>query len=128
MCYFLAFCPSGINALCYFCIIPENSIVAKIKDFFEMKRHERRGSIVVMAIIALILVATCYVRSCRGGDSTLSSVDIRQFEAEADTTTITHPKPEHKKPAAAPKKRRHSSPKPSKPAPAPRRLDPVPNF
>ena len=96
-----------------------------------MKRHERRGSIVMMAIIALILAATCFVRSCRGEDPALSSVDIRQFEVEADTTTITQTEPERKTPAAARKKRRHTSPRPSKPptpAPAPRRLDPVPNF
>ena len=102
--------------------------MATIKEFFEMKRHERRGSIMVLVLIAALLVATFVVRNCRGTEQPVPVVDIRQFEAEADSATLTVPKPAHKQPAPARKKRRHKAPKPPKPAPAPRRLDPVPQI
>ena len=99
-----------------------------IKEFFEMKRHERRGSIVVLALIAVLLAATFVVRNCHQAEQPVPVVDIRQFEDEADSAVLTVQKPAHKKPATTRKKRRHSAPKPSKPAPAPRRLDPVPQI
>ncbi len=97
-----------------------------------MSRNERRGAIAVLALIAAVLVATCAVRCSREQVPPVpTTVDIRQFEAEVDSSAIRHSGPKHKKPAA-PKKKRHpatSKPrKPSKPAPAPRRLDPVPQI
>ena len=106
-------------------------IVGTIKEFFEMKRHERRGAIVVLALIAVLLAATCVVRCSRESVKPVPTVDIRQFEAEADSATVIDTKPSSKKKATPKTKRRHSSPKPSKPskpAPAPRRLDPVPQI
>lgn len=96
-----------------------------------MKRHERRGAIVVLALIAVLLAATCVVRCDRDSVQTVPTVDISQFEAEADSTVVINTKPSSKKKATPKTKRRHSSPKPSKPAkpaPAPRRLDPVPQI
>ena len=101
-----------------------------IKDFFEMTRHERRGAIMVLVIIAALLVATFAVRNCHETVPPVTSVDIRQFEAEADSSNLippaTPPKPE--KSVTPKKKRRHATPKSPKPAPAPRRLDPVPQI
>lgn len=102
--------------------------MATKKEFFEMKRHERRGTIMVLALIAVLLAVTFVVRNCRGVEQPVPMEDIRQFETDADSTTLMVPKPAHKKPAASRKKRRHAAPKPSKPAPAPRRLDPVPQI
>ena len=99
-----------------------------VKDFFEMKRHERRGAIVVLALIALLLAATCVVRCSSESSRPVPAVDIRQFEAEADSATVIDAKPSSKKKTAPKTKRRHASPKHSKPAPAPRRLDPVPQI
>lgn len=96
-----------------------------------MKRHERRGAIVVLVLIALLLATTCVMRCHREAATPVPTEDIRQFEAEADSATISSPKPSAKKPASSKKKRRHGSSKPSKPskpAPAPRRLDPVPQI
>lgn len=93
-----------------------------------MTRHERRGAIVVLVFIALLLAATCIARCNREVVPTVPSADIRQFEAESDSSVVTLPAHDRKKPTVKKKRRRHATPKPSKPAPAPRRLDPVPQI
>ena len=107
--------------------------MSRIKEYFEMTKHERRGAIMLLALIAMLLVATFAVRSCRQSASPVQDEAlIRQFETEADTTTLMAP---HKKSfpkqdpntpmKSVPKKKRH--PVDPKPSPA-RRLDPVPRI
>ena len=127
--------PAGVetDGLYYFCTVNHQveTRVSGIKDFFEMNRRERRGTIVVLAVIALLLAATVALRCCRADAVPAAVTDIRQLEAEADSTAdVSSPSPERDKPAKSPskKKRRPSTPKKPKPAPAPRRLDPVPQI
>lgn len=105
-----------------------------VKDFFEMTRHERRGAIVVLVTIALLLVATCFTRCYRRAEAPQRADVIRQFEAEADSSTVEISKPLPEK-ATGPKDKRHkASPKHSKPAPSPkpspssRPMEPVPQI
>lgn len=108
-------------------------MMTRVKEYFEMSRHERRGAIMVLILIALLLVATFAVRSCRQSASPVQDEAlIRQFETEADTTTLmaphkkSFPKPSPNTPRKShPKKKRH--PVGPKRPPAPR-LDPVPQF
>lgn len=98
-----------------------------------MTKHERRGAIMLLALIALLLVATFAVRSCRQSASPVQDeVLIRQYETEADSTTLMAP---HKKSfpkqdpnipfKSVPKKKRHPlDPKPS----SARRLDSIPRI
>ena len=102
-----------------------------LKQLFQMSRRERRGTIVILAAVAVLLVGTQAYRSCvKDTIAPIPATGINQFETEADSTTLTvgqtkkdakkhHPKRsgQHKK---SPK-----SPRPEKPA---RRLDPVPQF
>ena len=107
--------------------------MARLKEFFEMTRHERRGSIIVLALIALLLAATVAVRSCRhSAEQVQDEAVIRQFENEADTAILFAP---HKKTLPKPTfndQRKSKSKKRSRPAaPKPsheRRLDPVPQI
>ena len=97
-----------------------------------MSRRERRGTIVVLALIAVLLVGTLVVRSC-GKDPSVNLVspdEIEQFEATADSVTITVEKPSKKKKRQHTKRtnQRRSDPKKSRPEDKPRRLDPVPQF
>ena len=99
-----------------------------------MTRHERRGAIVVLALIALLLAAICVMRYQRQADVPTDTAAIERFEAEADSSTVVVSKPSTEK--VAPPKYKHpkSSPKHSKPAkspkssPALRRMDPVPQI
>lgn len=92
-----------------------------------MKRHERRGTIIVLALIALLLAATWAMRRCGTPDVPTPAVELLQFEAEADSSTITVSK-SSRPPKQHSKKRRAKSPKKPKPSPEPRRVDPVPRF
>lgn len=102
-----------------------------LKQLFQMSRRERRGTIVVLAAIAILLAGTQAYRSC-GKDAVtpLQATEINQFEAEADTSALTEgqakkdAKKHHPK-RSGPRKKTPKSPRPEKPA---RRLDPVPQF
>ena len=103
-----------------------------LKEPFQMSRRERRGTIVVLTLIAVILVGTLVVRSCGKGQSGsfVTPDEIEQFEATADSVTITVEKPTKKKKRQHTKRtnQRRSDPKKSRPEDKPRRLDPVPQF
>ena len=97
-----------------------------------MSRQERRGTIVILALIALLLIGTLVVRSC-GEDRSEDIVEhneIEQFEAATDSVTVTVDKPLKKKNQQHAKrtKKHRSTPKKSRPEDKPRRLDPVPQF
>ena len=103
-----------------------------MKDFFIMTRNERRGTIVVLALIALILLSTLAVRSCRA-EAPVGLVDsaMVQFESDIDSAHIYVKEPASANKSRATKrksKKKKPSSRPSKPTPAPRRMDPVPQF
>lgn len=103
-----------------------------LKELFQMSRQERRGTIVVLALIAVLLVGTLVVRSC-GKDRSgyiVEQDEIEQFEAATDTVTVTVEKTLKKKKRQHTKrtKKHRSAPKKSRPEDKPRRLDPVPQF
>ena len=102
-----------------------------IKQLFQMSRRERRGTIVILAVIAILLAGTQVYRSCGKDTITpLQATEINQFEAEADTAALTvgrakkDAKKHHPK-RSAPRRKSPKKPRPEKPA---RRLDPVPQF
>ena len=108
-----------------------------MKDFFTMTRHERMGAIVILVAIALLLLGSVVVRSCRADEAVpVDVVEMSSFEAEADSVVADYPR--HKGSAShkhdGDKKRRKSGPakKKSQPerkkSPAPRKMDPVPQF
>ena len=96
-----------------------------------MTRRERRGSIVILVLIAVLLAATAVVRSCRT-DEVIPTEQLQSFEQMTDTSTVvldtrqSASKKRGKAPAA--KRKRKSKPAKSKPSPEPRRMDPVPQF
>lgn len=103
-----------------------------LKESFQMSRRERRGTIVILALIALLLIGTLIVRSCAKSQpiSFVEPDEIEQFEAAADSVTVTVDRPVKKKKERHTKqtKQRRSTPKKSHPEDKPRRLDPVPQF
>lgn len=102
------------------------------RDFWIMTRRERQGTIVVLAVIALLLVITVAVRSCRDDvPIEAQSTQLIEFEAEIDSLKVTEDKKPHKvhrdkAKSKNKKKKKHS--RPSSPAPRPRPVDPVPQF
>lgn len=102
-----------------------------------MTRHERMGSIVILMAIALLLVASLAMRTCRTDEvNPADEVVMKAFEAEADSAVAAysnhngqsiHKRDKEKKsckPRAAKKKDRPRN----KPDPVPRKVDPVPQF
>ena len=94
-----------------------------------MSRRERRGTIVILVLIAVLLVSTLAVRTC-GRDRALpfQATEIEQFEADADSVTLTIDKTEKKQPHRKKGKKQRKSPPKPRPEKTPRRLDPVPQF
>lgn len=94
-----------------------------------MSRRERRGTIVILALIAVLLVSTQAVRSC-GKDRAvpLQATEIKQFEADADSVSLTVDKTEKKQSQHKKGKKQRKSPPKPRPEKTPRRLDPVPQF
>lgn len=117
----------------FFLLLSLQDVVGMIKDFFDMTRHERRGTIVILVIIALSLAAMSVLRCHRPADVSPEVTNaVRQFEAEVDSSAVEVDKPSPKKSVKPEKKHRKSkSSHPSKtpkPKPEPRRMDPVPQF
>ena len=103
-----------------------------MKGLLDMTRRERRGMIVLLVAIALMLVVTVATRFHR--DNALDDVnvaDISRFEAEVDSARSVELKPSHPRDSvkSTRKRTRRPSAKPkSKPAREPRPIDPVPTF
>lgn len=103
------------------------------KDFWQMTRRERRGTIVLLAFIALLLAATATVRSC-STEEALPVGQMHRFEQQADTVTVdmgardSATRKQHKTSAVKRKPKSKPKPKKHKPAAEPRRVDPVPQF
>lgn len=105
--------------------------MSDLKQLFQMSRRERRGTIVILAVIAILLAGTQVYRSYEKDAITpLQATEINQFEAEADTAALTvgkankNAKKHHPK-RSGPRRKTPKDPRPKKPA---RRLDPVPQF
>ena len=109
----------------------------KFKDFFDMSKHERRGTIVVLALIAVMLAASVAVRSCRD-TSVASRPSVEQLQFDAATDTATPPATKSVKKEKPPKKARRSKSSPSRSKSSPRKspkqppasqpMTPVPQF
>ena len=104
----------------------------QMKDLFDMTRQERRGTILLLALIAVVLVGTLCVRSCYAhGDEFQYSSAVQEFEADIDSSHVTvsapatHKAKEKKRSA---KKQHKKEPDSKRHDHSPRRLDPVPQF
>ncbi len=99
------------------------------KNLLDMTRRERRGTIVLLALIAVLLLVTALVRLRKGTTPAPSATRaaVEAFEAEADSAIITVDKPLRHKGEKKKSSKRRAENKP-KPADKPRRLDPVPQF
>lgn len=94
-----------------------------------MTKRERRGTIVVLSLIAVILATSLLMRTRRSSAPVAGTdaVTLQAFEAQADSAVVTvNPPVRHKSDKKKSHKRRGA--KKSKPADKPRRLDPVPQF
>ncbi len=96
--------------------------------FLEMTKRERRGTIIVLAVIALLMACTFAVRYCHNEPSPdLQQNEMQKYESEADTSLLVFPaKP--KKTHKSKKKTHKKHPPKSKPDNRPRHIDPVPQF
>lgn len=118
----------------FFVLLCDARYMKRIKEFFEMTRRERRGTILVLVLIVISLAGTVAVRSCRTDVSDgVHAEAMQRFEAEIDSVGKHEEKSESsRKPRAATKKKgKHRSsakPKHDKPAPQQRPMDPVPQF
>lgn len=104
-----------------------------MKRFFGMSRNERRGTIVVLALIALVLAAIGAVRVWQPSPPVPRQV-VEQERFDAETDSVLNPalmpakndsvrkKPKHHRSA-----RKHSAKKPASPPP-PAPVNPVPQF
>ena len=105
-----------------------------MKGLLDMTRRERRGMIVLLVAIALMLVVTVAARFHRDNaldDVDVNVADISRFEAEVDSARTVELKPSHPTDSVKSNKKRTRRPsaKPkSKPAREPRPIDPVPTF
>ena len=108
-----------------------------MKELFSMTRHERIGTIVILAAIALLLAGTAVVRSCQAHQEIPANMmGVNDFEAEADSVMAAFnshdgqsahnrdkAKKHHKSRSAKKRDKPHK-----KPDPAPHKIDPVPQF
>lgn len=106
--------------------------MSTIKDFFVMTRNERRGTIVVLVLIALLLAGSVAVRSCRSSVPVIESQsnDLERFDAETDTVLLpSEPRQSKSHRDGSHRSSHRQSGKKSKPSnPASRPMDPVPQF
>ena len=96
-----------------------------------MTRRERRGTIVVLIVIALLLGLAVSMRYCRD-EPVVETPELQRFRSEVDTVTAPEqPSGKHKTPSGKkPVHKRKKQPKPDKPKPPaqPRPIDPLPQF
>ncbi len=102
--------------------------MGKLGDFFSMTRHERMGTLAVMALLGAAIVAAVAARSCNAGDSCPPQAleAAARFAAEADTATVAAGAKRHEKRHKPRRRKRAESHKP-KSAPD-RPLTPLPQF
>lgn len=94
-----------------------------------MSRRERRGNIVLLALMVMLLLVTAVVRLKKSATPAPAvQAAVEAFEAETDSVIITVDKPSHHKSEKKKRSSKRPSPQKSKPSDKPRRLDPVPQF
>lgn len=104
--------------------------MSKWSDYFGMTRRERRGTIVILALMALVMAGGAVFRQCAPRPEVeVMQADIERFEQQLDSMQqSTQPAG---KPAKAPASTRKRHKKPSHSPKSPqqqRRLDPVPQI
>lgn len=100
-----------------------------------MTRHERMGTIAVLAIVAVLLLGSFLLNHYRATEASPQLMEeVNEFEAELDSVASLHDdaasKAEHrikKTPKSRKKKSNKSKSKPSHHS-APPKMDPVPQF
>jgi|GEM_PF-1509834 len=108
-------------------------------DFFAMTRRERRGTIVLLVVIAALLLATLSLRNCSTADVEVDQTAIEQFEQQADSLRTRQERVQQRRKTKSKDKsdkksqKRKSNSKKKKEKPSrqpvePHRLDPVPQF
>lgn len=106
------------------------------RKLWQMTKRERRGTIVVLVVIALLLGLATSLRYCRD-ESVVETTELQRFRSEVDTVAAPEkPSKSPKAPAGkkhAPKHKKQpksDKPKPDKPKPSsqPRPIDPLPQF
>lgn len=105
----------------------------KGRDFFTMTKRERRGTIAVLCIIAVLLVLSfTFKRSKPSVPNDMKVNEMQLFEAEVDSIQFTDEKPKTKtKPVSVKgksRKKRQQPQRKEKPKQRPRNVDPLPQF
>lgn len=103
------------------------------RNFFTMTKRERRGTIAVLCIIAVLLVLSFTLnRSKTSVPDDVKVSEAQLFEAEVDSIQVTDEKPKTKtKPVSIKGKSRKKQQQPQrkeKPKQRPRNVDPLPQF
>ena len=103
------------------------------RDFFTMTKRERRGTIAVLCIIAVLLVLSfTFKRSKTSVPDDVKVSEMQLFEAEVDSIQVTDEKPKTKARPVSVKgksrKKRQQPQRKEKPKQRPRNVDPLPQF
>lgn len=103
------------------------------KDLFAMTKRERRGTIVVLLVIAILLILSFALkRSKPSVPDDVKESEMLQFEAEVDSVRVipnshkAKPKPSAEKGKVH--KKRKKPTREQKPKTRPRNVDPLPQF
>ena len=98
----------------------------KWQDFFAMTRHERKGALALLALLALVLLVTALFKWCAPTEHVPTpQADVEQFRQQIDS--LQPAVPASKQPAKPKKRRLAPAQRPTAP-PQQRRLDPVPQI
>ena len=104
-------------------------VMEKLKDFFDMTKRERRGTIVLLLLMGVLLLITYGMGMKKDSTAVKVNVDsLEMFERQADSTVIAAKQPTHHKTRKKKHVRKRHADKNPKPSGEPRRLDPVPQF
>ena len=101
------------------------------RKLWQMTKRERRGTIVVLVVIALLLGMALTVRYCRE-EPVVETAELQRFRSEVDTVAVPEkPTKSHKTTTGKKRAPKHKKqPKRDKPKPSapPRPIDPLPQF
>ena len=100
----------------------------KLKGLFEMSRRERRGTVVLLLLMAAVIAVSAIV-GLKKEAPPADVVRIEAFDAETDSTVLIVEKPARRHHEKHRRSGKHRPAKKNKPtSDKPRRLDPVPQF
>lgn len=66
-------------------------------DFFAMSKHERRGALVLLLLVAMVVTMFFVVRCAREGDVVVDRQAVEAFDLQTDTAVGLMNQPRHKK-------------------------------